>query len=109
MVAASANALGNYLRARREQLRPGDVGLVPGARRRVPGLRREEVAQSCGMSATWYTWLEQGRDVSASASALSTLARTLELTPAERAYLFELAAKRDPSLPAPPDEGANDP
>ncbi len=100
--------LGDFLRAHRARLTPASLGLPTGGRRRTPGLRREEVAQSCGMSATWYTWLEQGRDVSASASALSTLARTLELTPAERAYLFELAGKRDPSMPAPPDEGAMD-
>lgn len=95
--------LGDFLRAHRARLVPASLGLPGGGRRRTPGLRREEVAQSCGMSATWYTWLEQGREVSASASALSGLARTLQLTPAERAYLFELAGKRDPSLPAPPD------
>lgn len=100
--------LADFLRAHRARLTPASLGLPAGARRRTPGLRREEVAQSCGMSATWYTWLEQGRDVSASASALSGLARTLELTPAERAYLFELAGKRDPNLPAPLDDGGMD-
>lgn len=100
--------LGVFLRAHRAQLTPTSLGLPAGVRRRTPGLRREEVAQSCGMSATWYTWLEQGRDVSASASALSTLARTLQLTPAERAYLFELAGKRDPSLPTAEDDGGMD-
>ena len=101
--------LGDFLRAHRARLTPTSLGLPTGMRRRTPGLRREEVAQSCGMSATWYTWLEQGRDVSASATALSTLARTLQLTPAERAYLFELAGKRDPSLPAPhEDDGGMD-
>src|SRR5215470_16847881 len=94
--------LGDFLRAHRARLAPASVGLPAGGRRRTPGLRREEVAQSCGMSATWYTFLEQGRDVSASAPALSSLARTLQLTPAERGYLFELAGKRDPSVPAPP-------
>src|SRR5205085_1645504 len=78
------------------------------ARRRTPGLRREEVAQSCGMSATWYTWLEQGRDVSASPTALAGLAGALRLTPAERAYLFALAGKRDPSAPPAPDDAAMD-
>ena len=58
MVATSANALGDYLRARREQLRPDDVGLVPGARRRVPGLRREEVATLAGISSAYYLRLE---------------------------------------------------
>lgn len=100
--------LGDFLRAHRARLTPTSLGLPTGGRRRTPGLRREEVAQGCGMSATWYTWLEQGRDVSASASALSSLARTLQLTPAERAYLFELAGKRDPSLPAPPDDDGMD-
>jgi transcriptional regulator with XRE-family HTH domain len=100
--------LGDFLRAHRARLTPASLGLPTGGRRRTPGLRREEVAQSCGMSATWYTWLEQGRDVSASASALSTLARTLQLTPAERAYLFELAGKRDPNLPASQDDDGMD-
>ena len=62
MVATSANALGDYLRARREQLRPDDVGLVPGTRRRVPGWRREEVATLAGISSAYYLRLEQGRD-----------------------------------------------
>ena len=62
MVATSANALGDYLRARREQLRPDDVGLVPGTRRRVPGLRREEVATLAGISSAYYLRLEQGHD-----------------------------------------------
>jgi len=100
--------LGDFLRAHRARLTPTTLGLPIGVRRRTPGLRREEVAQACGMSATWYTWLEQGRNVSASASALSTLARTLQLTPAERAYLFEVAGKRDPSLPAPLDDDGMD-
>src|SRR5689334_14880323 len=86
--------LGDFLRAHRGRLTPASLGLLAGGRRRTPGLRREEVAQACGMSATWYTWLEQGRDVSASVTALSGLARTLQLTPAERGYLFELAGKR---------------
>jgi transcriptional regulator with XRE-family HTH domain len=64
-------------------------------------LRREEVAQLCGMSATWYTWIEQGRDVAASPAALGRLAQVLQLSPAERAYLFELASRRDPARPAP--------
>src|SRR5258708_15600757 len=96
--------LGDFLRAHRARLSPSSLGLPAGGRRRTPGLRREEVAQSCGMSATWYTWLEQGRDVSASVQALSSLARALQLTPAERGYLFELAGKRDPNLPTPASE-----
>jgi len=87
--------LGAFLRAQRERLGPASVGVASG-RRRTPGLRREEVAQLCGLSTTWYTWLEQGRDVSASPLALARMATTLRLGRAERAYLFELAARRDP-------------
>ena len=90
--------LGDFLRAHRARLSPASLGLPASGRRRTPGLRREEVAQACGMSPTWYTWLEQGRDIAASPPALSALARALQLTPAERAYLFELADRRDPSL-----------
>ena len=97
----SRRALGEFLRAHRERLPP------PGAsssRRRTPGLRREEVAEACGVSLTWITWLEQGRDVSASPHALARLAEALRLVPAERAYLFELAGKRDPETPAPSED-----
>jgi len=89
-------ALGEFVRAHRQRLAPAAIGLAAGARRRTPGLRREEVAQRCGLSATWYTWIEQGRDVSVSPTALARLADALQLDRAERAYLFELAAKRDP-------------
>ncbi len=88
--------LGDFIRAQRERLTPAMAGLPAGARRRTPGLRREEAAQLCGLSVTWYTWIEQGRDVSVSPSALARLASILRLGRAERAYLFELAAKRDP-------------
>jgi transcriptional regulator with XRE-family HTH domain len=88
--------LGDFVRAQREKLTLEAAGLTGGARRRTPGLRREEVAQLCGLSATWYTWIEQGRDVSVSPAALARLASTLRLGRAERAYLFELAGKRDP-------------
>src|SRR6185437_10136395 len=92
-------ALGDFLRARREKLDPAALDLPRGARRRTPGLRREEIAQLCGLSTTWYSWIEQGRDVSISPQALARLARTLRLGRAERAYLFELAGKRDPDSP----------
>jgi len=89
--------LGDFVRAQREKLTPAAAGLAgAGARRRTPGLRREEVAQLCGLSTTWYTWIEQGRDVSVSPVALARLADALRLGRAERAYLFELAGKRDP-------------
>jgi len=88
--------LGEFLRAQRARLSPALFGLAAGTRRRTPGLRREEVAQLCGLSTTWYTWLEQGRDISLSAPALGRLATVLRFTPAERAYLFDLAGRRDP-------------
>jgi transcriptional regulator with XRE-family HTH domain len=82
--------LADFLRNRREALRPEDVGLPGGGRRRTPGLRREEVSQLAGVGTTWYTWLEQGRDVRASASVLEAIADALELTPAEHAHLMLL-------------------
>lgn len=90
--------LGNFIRAHRECLPPPKtIG-----RRRTPGLRREELAEAARVSVTWITWLEQGRDVAASASALTRLAEALQLTPAERASLFDLAGKRNPAGPAEP-------
>jgi transcriptional regulator with XRE-family HTH domain len=97
--------LGDFIRARREGLAPASAGLIGSARRRTPGLRREEVAQLAGLSTTWYTWIEQGREVSMSPPALARLASALRLGRAERAYLFELADKRDPQ---PGDGGADD-
>jgi transcriptional regulator with XRE-family HTH domain len=88
--------LGDFVRAKREKLRPETLGLPAGGRRRTSGLRREEAAQLCGLSVTWYTWLEQGREVSVSPSALARLASALRLGQAERAYMFELADRRDP-------------
>ena len=95
------HALGAFLMARRARLGPAALGLPAAGRRRTPGLRREEVAQLAGLSVTWYTWIEQGRDVSVSPAALARLARTLQLSGAERTYLFDLAGKRDPAGPAP--------
>ena len=92
-------ALAQFVRAHRERLAPAAVGLAADARRRTPGLRREEVARRCGLSTTWLTWIEQGRDVSVSPTALARLADALQLDRAERAYLFELALKRDPNHP----------
>jgi transcriptional regulator with XRE-family HTH domain len=94
--------LGDFVRAQRERLTPASVGLIAARRRRTPGLRREELAELAGLSTTWYTWIEQARDVSVSPSALARLAQALRLDRAQRAYLFELAGKRDP------DHGAND-
>jgi transcriptional regulator with XRE-family HTH domain len=87
--------LGEFVRAHRERARPA----APSGRRRTPGLRREELAARAGISTTWCTWIEQGRPVQASPETLGRLARALALTPAERAYLFELAGRLDPDLP----------
>jgi transcriptional regulator with XRE-family HTH domain len=92
-------SLGGFLRARREQLSPAAVGLPAGRRRRTPGLRREELAQLCGVSPTWIAWLEQGRVKSVSVPTMTALAMALKLSRAERAYLFELAGRSDP-MPA---------
>lgn len=92
--------LGEFLRAQRERLRPEDFGLAPGQRRRTPGLRREEAAQLCGISPTWFTWIEQGRTASVSVPTIAAIARGLRLSRAERAYLFELTARTDPAPPA---------
>lgn len=92
--------LGAFLRSRREALTPARRGEAPPrGRRRTPGLRREEVAERCGISTAWYAWVEQGRDIAVSAAALGRLAGALGLTAAERGYLFELAKQRDPAPP----------
>jgi len=86
-----------FLVSRRARLAPPDVGLVTGARRRTPGLRREEVAQLAGVGISWYTWFEQGRDIQVSAHFLENLSRALRLDRSEREFLFALAQH----LPAP--------
>ncbi|KAB8187994.1 helix-turn-helix domain-containing protein [Microbispora catharanthi] len=92
--------LAGFLRSRRESLGPEAAGLPGGSRRRTPGLRREEVAQLSGVSVTWYTWLEQGRDITVSRQVLESLSRALQLTPAERGHLFALAGAPLPAEPA---------
>ncbi|GAA2510887.1 helix-turn-helix transcriptional regulator [Winogradskya humida] len=82
--------LGEYLRARRELLHPDEVGLPRTARRRVPGLRREEIAMLAGISADYYLGLEQGRDRRPSAEILAALARALRLDDGATAHLFSL-------------------
>ncbi len=96
--------LADLLRSRRERLQPADVGLSAGARRRTRGLRREEVAQLAAISTTYYTFLEQGRDVHPSRQVLDALARALRLAPAERAHLHELAHGHQTPEPPQPDE-----
>lgn len=90
--------LGAFVRAHRERITPESIGLPASERRRTPGLRREELAALCGVSATWITWLEQGRPVSASIKTLARLATALRLSEAERSYLFRLADKVDPEV-----------
>lgn len=85
------NALGDYLRARRELVRPEDVGIRSLGVRRVPGLRREEVAMLAGISSDYYLRLEQGRDRNPSAQVLEALADVLRLDPDARNYLLGLA------------------
>ena len=90
-MAPKANALGDYLRARRQRVRPEDVGLVPGARRRVDGLRREELAMLAGISAEYYLRLEVGRDKNPSPQVVEALARALRLDIKATRYLHQLA------------------
>ncbi len=91
------NPLGSYLKDRRAKLDPAEFG-IEATRRRTPGLRREEVAQRANVSATWYTWLEQGRGGSPSSDVLNRLAKALALTSAEREHLFLLAQHRPPEI-----------
>ena len=93
------HALAEFLRIRRTRLRPEDVGLEPGPRRRVAGLRREELALLAGLSVDYVTRLEQGRSSHPSAQVLAAIARALRLTEEERDYLFQVAGH------APPDTG----
>lgn len=96
--------LANFLRTRRARLLPTDVGLPHTARRKTAGLRREEVAQLACVGVTWYTWLEQGRDINVSVQVLDSLARTLRLSAEEKAHLFLLAGQTPPQHPVPQQE-----
>jgi transcriptional regulator with XRE-family HTH domain len=88
--------LSEFLKSCRARRDPTSVGLIPAARRRSKGLRREDVAALAGLSATWYTWLEQGRNVHPSEQILERLSGALGLSAAERDYLFMLAQRRPP-------------
>lgn len=90
------DALAEFLTRRREQLRPEDVGLSAGSRRRTPGLRREEVAQLAAMSTDYYARLEQRRGPQPSVQILASLARALRLTPDERDYLHRVCGHSAP-------------
>ncbi|MCA2230147.1 helix-turn-helix transcriptional regulator [Nonomuraea aurantiaca] len=100
---ADTTTLGEFLRLRRGRLKPQDVGIASYGERRVPGLRREELAQLAGVSVTYYTRLEQGQSHQASESVIEALARALELSDDERLYLHNLARPRTarPRTPAP--------
>jgi transcriptional regulator with XRE-family HTH domain len=95
--ATTRRELGDFLKSRRARIHPETVGLSNGTRRRTPGLRREEVAQLAGVGLTWYTWLEQGRDIRVSQLVLQAIARTLQLEPTERRHLHRLAGYEAPS------------
>jgi len=97
MSVTNENLLGSYLKDRRTKLDPAAFGLS-GARRRTPGLRREEVAQRANISPTWYTWLEQGRGGAPSAQVLDRIAGALMLTDVEREHLFLLGLGRPPEV-----------
>ena len=96
-LARTRHELAAYLQARRARLSPEDVGLPGGGRRRTPGLRREEVAALAGVGLTWYTWLEQGREIGVSSAFLDKLAEVLKLDAGERRHLFLLAHARPPA------------
>ena len=103
--AARRAELATFVRARRASLKPTDVGLCPSpTRRNTPGLRREEVAQVCGVGITWYTWLEQGRPIATSAPPIDALARGLRLDSDTHAHLRCLARLPVPEPDHLPDE-----
>ncbi|MEU5521909.1 helix-turn-helix transcriptional regulator [Streptomyces sp. NPDC047860] len=96
MAAVKYTELGAFLRSRRDSIRPADVGLPEGPRRRVPGLRRDEVAQLAGASVDYYNELERGAGSQPSEQMIAALARALRLTADERAYLYHLAGRPVP-------------
>ncbi|MFJ5279283.1 helix-turn-helix transcriptional regulator [Streptomyces parvulus] len=96
MGAVKYTELGAFLRSRRERIRPADVGLPSGPRRRVPGLRREEVAQLAGASVDYYNELERGAGSQPSEQMIAALARALRLSADERDYLYRLADRPVP-------------
>jgi transcriptional regulator with XRE-family HTH domain len=100
-IGSSVSELGDFLRSRRAAVSPEEVGVVSYGRRRVPGLRREELAQLAGVSVTYYTRLEQGQSGNASASVIDAIARALKLTADERAHLHDLARPKRARRPRP--------
>ncbi|AEI40923.1 helix-turn-helix transcriptional regulator [Paenibacillus mucilaginosus] len=101
-----AKLLGDFLKSRRERLQPEQAGITGSfGRRRTPGLRREEVAYLAGVSATYYTWLEQGREVTASREVIGSIGRALQLSGDEMTHLLRLASPEAAEPPAPEEEG----
>lgn len=94
-------ALSAFLKAKRAQITPESIGLSAGNRRRTPGLRREEVAQLAGVSTTWYTWLEQGRDIKVSTIVLDCISKALQLNNDETDYLYDLAFETNSEITSP--------
>ncbi|MGN4425916.1 helix-turn-helix transcriptional regulator [Bacillus cereus group sp. MYBK30-1] len=94
-------ALSAFLKAKRAQISPESIGLPAGTRRRTPGLRREEVAQLAGVSTTWYTWLEQGRDIKVSTIVLDCISKALQLNNDETDYLYDLALETNSEITSP--------
>jgi transcriptional regulator with XRE-family HTH domain len=90
--------LSDFLRTRRARLTPSDVGMAAGGRRRTPGLRREEVAALAGVGVSWYTWLEQGRDITVSTAVLDAISTALRMTEPERAHLYLLSGVNPPPV-----------
>lgn len=100
MSSANRQELGTFLRARRGEVDRAEAGLPPAGRSRTPGLRREEVALLSGVSSTWYTWLEQGREINPSRQVIDAVAATLRLSATEHDYALGLAGFAP--LPLPP-------
>jgi transcriptional regulator with XRE-family HTH domain len=94
---ATRAELSDFLKSRRARISPASLGLRTRSRRRTPGLRREEVADLAGVGLTWYTWLEQGRDIRVSPEVLTGIARALQLEPPECVHLFRLAGHAPPA------------
>ena len=92
--------MGEFIKSKRALLKPSDFALPSLGRRRAPGLRREEIAQVSGIGVTWYTWLEQGRNIRVSDDLLRRLARVLRLQPHETTYLYSLAGRNLTQYPA---------
>lgn len=91
VTSSKAKAMGVFLKSRRERLTPENAGLeFPNGQRKTPGLRREEVAVLAGVSVTYYTWLEQGRDLTPSRDVIDSIAKALRLSPAEKSHLYQL-------------------